>query len=51
MYQVGEEEKRKLAMEVIKMRGNNHSFVTTPYEITPKGFKVYAAEEQQTFRY
>jgi len=36
MYQVGEEEKRKLAMEVIKMRGNNHSFVTTPYEITRK---------------
>ena len=49
MYQVGEEEKRKLALEVIKMRGNNHSFVTTPYEITPKGFKIYAAE--QNFKY
>ncbi|MGC8662389.1 MAG: ATPase domain-containing protein [Candidatus Micrarchaeia archaeon] len=46
MYQVGEEEKRKLALEVIKMRGNNHSFVTTPYEISPKGFKVYSAEQQ-----
>ncbi len=45
MYQVGEEEKRKLALEVIKMRGNNHSFVTSPYEITPKGFKIYAAEQ------
>ncbi|MGC9099004.1 MAG: ATPase domain-containing protein [Candidatus Micrarchaeia archaeon] len=45
MYQVGEEEKRMLAMEVIKMRGNNHSFVTSPYEITPKGFKIYAAEQ------
>jgi KaiC/GvpD/RAD55 family RecA-like ATPase len=50
MYQVGEEDKRKLAMEVIKMRGNKHSFVTTPYEITPKGFKLYAAEEQ-SFKY
>ena len=49
MYQVGEEEKRKLALEVIKMRGNNHSFVTTPYEITSKGFKIYAAE--QNFKY
>ena len=51
MYQVGKEEKRKLAMEVIKMRGNNHSFVTTPYEITPKGFKIYAAESQSDFSY
>lgn len=50
MYQVGEAEKRKLAMEVIKMRGNKHSFVTAPYEITPKGFKIYTAEEQD-FKY
>ncbi|MDE1847084.1 MAG: hypothetical protein KGH52_03425 [Candidatus Micrarchaeota archaeon] len=45
MYQTGEEEKRIRAMEVIKMRGTRHSFVTTPYEITPGGFKVFSAED------
>lgn len=45
LYQTGEEEKRVLAMEIIKMRGSKHSLVTTPYEITPAGFKVFAAEE------
>ncbi len=44
MYQSGEIDKRVLAMEVIKMRGMKHSFVTAPYEITPSGFKVYSAE-------
>jgi len=29
---------------VLKMRGTNHSFATTPYEITPSGFNVIAAE-------
>jgi hypothetical protein len=32
-------------MEVIKMRGSKHSFVTTPYDITPNGFNVISAEE------
>jgi KaiC/GvpD/RAD55 family RecA-like ATPase len=45
MYAKGEEEKRMLAMEVIKTRGNNHSFVTTPYEISPHGINVMTAEE------
>ena len=45
MYQTGEEEKRSLAMEVIKMRGTKHSLVTTPYEITSAGFKVFSAED------
>lgn len=45
MYEKGEEEKRMLAMEVIKMRGAKHSFVTTPYEITPGGINVISAEE------
>jgi len=44
MYEVGQEDKRMLAMEVLKMRGTNHSFATTPYEITPSGFNVIAAE-------
>ncbi len=45
MYQTGEESKRMLALEVLKMRGAKHSFVTAPYEITPSGFKVFAVEE------
>ncbi|MGC9205169.1 MAG: ATPase domain-containing protein [Candidatus Micrarchaeia archaeon] len=49
MYQIGEQDKRSLDVEVIKMRGNNHSFVTTPYEITPKGFKLFAAEAPKSY--
>lgn len=45
MYQTGEEARRMLAMEVIKLRGSKHSFVTAPYEITPRGFNVISSEE------
>ena len=45
LYLSGEEEKRMQSMEIIKMRGSKHSFVTTPYDISPAGFKVFAAEE------
>ncbi len=45
MYEKGEEDKRMLAMEVIKTRGSKHSFVTTPYEITPGGVSILSAEE------
>ncbi len=45
LYQLGEEEKRILAMEIMKMRGTNHSFVTSPYEITSSGFRVISAED------
>lgn len=45
MYETGVEEKRMLGMEIIKMRGAKHSFVTTPYEITPNGFNVISAED------
>jgi KaiC/GvpD/RAD55 family RecA-like ATPase len=45
MYETGVEDKRMLGMEVIKMRGSKHSFVTTPYDITPNGFNVISAEE------
>ena len=44
MYERGEEEKRMLGMEIIKMRGTKHSFLTTPYEITSDGFNVVSAE-------
>ncbi len=45
LYQTGEESKRMLASEVLKMRGAKHSFVTTPYDITSSGFRVFAAED------
>ncbi|MEM3781517.1 MAG: ATPase domain-containing protein [Candidatus Micrarchaeaceae archaeon] len=44
MYETGKEDRRTLAMEVLKMRGSNHSFAITPYEITPSGFNVIATE-------
>ncbi|MDE1825504.1 MAG: hypothetical protein KGH61_01535 [Candidatus Micrarchaeota archaeon] len=49
MYQTGEEEKRIRAMEIIKMRGSRHSFVTTPYEINPSGFRVFSAEDTSLY--
>lgn len=44
MYQSGEDVKRIRGIEVIKMRGFRHSFVTAPYDITSGGFKVLSAE-------
>lgn len=48
MYQTGEEARRIHALEVIKMRGYKHSFVTAPYEVTPSGFKVLSPESMST---
>ncbi len=46
MYERGEEEeKRLLGMEVIKMRGAKHSFITTPYEITSEGINVVSTQD------
>ena len=45
MYQSGEEDKRVLTMEVVKMRGSNHSWALSPYEITPHGFKIFTIEQ------
>ncbi|MGC8676112.1 MAG: ATPase domain-containing protein [Candidatus Micrarchaeia archaeon] len=44
MYEAGKEDRRTLAMEVLKMRGSNHSFVISPYEITSSGFNVISAD-------
>ncbi len=38
LYQSQEDDKRSLVAEVIKTRGTNHSWVLSPYEITPEGF-------------
>ena len=48
MYQSGEEKRRVQSMEIIKMRGYKHSFVTAPYDITPGGFKVFSPESMTT---
>jgi circadian clock protein KaiC len=45
MYQTGEEARRMLALEIIKMRGSDHSFVTTPYEITSSGFRITSVDD------
>lgn len=45
MYGRGEDEKRELAMEVIKMRGTKHSFITTPYNITQDGISIITPED------
>ncbi len=49
MYQTGDEAKRMPAIEVIKMRGAKHSFVTTPYDISPAGFRILAAEDVSAY--
>jgi KaiC/GvpD/RAD55 family RecA-like ATPase len=45
MYQSGEEERRVLTMEIIKMRGSNHSLTLSPYEITSAGFRIFTIEQ------
>ncbi len=45
MYQGIEENKRTFSIEVIKMRGSNHSLAFSPYEITNRGFKVFSISE------
>ena len=45
MYQGEEEARRVLTMEVLKMRGSNHSRMLTPYEIVTKGFRIFTIEQ------
>lgn len=44
MYGQENENKRQLTLEIIKMRGTEHSWSLSPYEITEKGFKVFTIE-------
>ncbi len=44
MYQSRDDTRRLREIEVIKIRGHNHSFVTAPYEITGNGFEVLSPE-------
>ncbi len=45
MYQSIEENKRVYGLEVLKMRGSNHSLSVAPYEITDKGFRIFTISE------
>jgi circadian clock protein KaiC len=45
MYQSIEENKRVYGLEVLKMRGSNHSMSVSPYEITDKGFRIFTISE------
>ncbi len=45
MYQNTEENKRTFVMEILKLRGSNHSMTLAPYEIMGKGFKVFTISE------
>ena len=45
MYQIEKEDRRTLNIEILKMRGTNHSNFTAPYEITRDGFKIYTADD------
>jgi KaiC/GvpD/RAD55 family RecA-like ATPase len=44
MYEQGTEDRRQPTIEVIKMRGTNHSWALAPFEITQKGFRVFTIE-------
>ena len=45
MYQNIEENKRVYGMEILKMRGSDHSLSVAPYEITRRGFKIFTISE------
>jgi len=44
LYLLEQQEKRISAIEVLKMRGTEHSKVLTPFKITPNGVEVYVGE-------
>ncbi|NYZ79125.1 AAA family ATPase [Candidatus Micrarchaeota archaeon] len=44
LYLLEQQERRISAMEVLKMRGSEHSKVLTPFKITPNGIEVFVGE-------
>lgn len=44
LYLLEQQERRISAMEVLKMRGSEHSKVLTPFKITPSGIEVFVGE-------
>ncbi len=49
MYQSENNERRTLNLEIVKMRRTNHSLSFAPYEITEKGFRVFAVDQGERF--
>jgi KaiC/GvpD/RAD55 family RecA-like ATPase len=49
MYQSENNERRTLNLEIVKMRRTNHSLSFAPYEITEKGFRVFAVDQNERF--
>jgi len=45
LYQLVKGERRTFNLEILKMRGTDHSRYTAPYDITPEGFKIYTLEQ------
>lgn len=45
MYQSDVKDRRSLNLEIIKMRGTNHSLIFAPYEVTSRGFKIEAFDD------
>ncbi|MCL4374202.1 MAG: hypothetical protein M1360_03530 [Candidatus Marsarchaeota archaeon] len=44
LYANGQEDRRVPTLEVLKMRGSNHSWMLSPYEITEAGFRIFTGE-------
>jgi KaiC/GvpD/RAD55 family RecA-like ATPase len=49
MYQSENNERRTLNLEIVKMRRTNHNLSSSPYEITNKGFRVFAMDQSEKF--
>jgi len=45
LYNIGREDRRIRALEVMKMRGTAHSRDLVPFKVTPSGIKVYVGEK------
>lgn len=45
LYNLDREDRRVRALEILKMRGTDHSRSLVPFKVTPSGFKVYVGEK------
>ncbi len=45
LYNIGKEDRRIRALEIMKMRGTAHSRDLVPFKVTPSGIKVYVGEK------
>lgn len=45
LYNLEREDRRIRAMEILKMRGTDHSRDLVPFKVTPSGIKVYVGEK------